>query len=234
MSIRVFFAVLSAIASVLTIVLAFTGHLTFPPNAFYYLLATIVFMILFFKIYNFILIRKEQYETIFYHIKWIQIDKTHSKYDVVKVIKSNRPYLSHIEIKHTWTGDGDIEIENDKDGTYVLKKDFPNMTVTCQTSLLFNEIKAIHYTLITNDRGGKQKNYMNCGGKRPIDMLVLEACILHDDCPKTAKVLTSGVHEQKSSARQIAILPIDEKTHTFRWEKINFPGDENYWLDWEE
>lgn len=224
--------VLGVVSSIVTIILAINGNLKFSPYAFHIFLGVIALIVFGFYFYDYIIVRKEKYETIFFHIKWIMIDENRSIYDIVRVIKSNRPYLGMVEFKHTWTGCGEAEITSEELVTTI--KDLPSITINYPVALFLNEIKAIHYTIETVDNSGKQSNQINCGGTRPIDMLILEAVIQHDRHPETAKVLVSAPHAQKCSAKEVKRVQFNSQTRAYRWEMKKFPGGSVYWLDWNE
>lgn len=225
------FNLLAGIASIVSIIIALYGPTQYAALGFHIFLILLLLSYIVFKFYELRIIKKEKFQNIFVYYKWTLFNEKNAQYESFKIIKSNRPYLNDITSVHVWSGSGNITVSSP---SALIKYDVSSSKIKIKypVSLCLNEVKAIHYTIKTEDIAGKQCNYLNCGGKNKIDMLILEAVLLDKDEMPDAQIIVTEIGESFHAGKPIATVPFDQATHTFHWELIDFSGNCVYWMVW--
>lgn len=225
------FNLLAGIASIVSIIIALYGPTQYAALGFHIFLILLLLSYIAFKFYELRIIKKEKFKNIFVYYKWTLFNEKDAQYESFKIIKSNRPYLNDITSVHVWSGSGNITVSSP---SALIKYDVSSSKIKIKypVSLCLNEVKAIHYTIKTEDIAGKQCNYLNCGGKNKIDMLILEAVLLDKDEMPDAQIIVTEIGESFHAGKAIATVPFDQATHTFHWELIDFSGNCVYWMVW--
>lgn len=200
---------------------------------FHIFLFSLLISYILFKIYELNLIKKENFQFISIYQKWIIINKKEARYEAFMIVKSNRPYLSHVEIKNTWTGKGDITVISENKHTS-WNTSGKNIIIKYPVELYMNEYRAIHYTIDTVDTSGEQCPILKCGGKNPVKIFILEVVLPNRTEMPDAKIFETDIGQPYQSGQQRDKVPFNQFTMSYRWKLLDFPGNRDYWMVWED
>lgn len=225
------FNVIAGIASIVSFLFAIFNKGEYVTLSFHIFLIAMFLSYISFKIYDLRIIKREKFQNIVTYYRWTIYNERDAKYDAFRVVKSNRPYLPSINLKHVWSGNGKLSVIAHNKLTK-WEHSGTNINIKYPVSLYLNEYKAIHYTINTTDTSGRQCPFLKCGGKNRVGMLILEVVLPDKTDMPEAKIYVTEVGKIFHSGQEVDKVQFDSLTKSYHWELFDFPGDCDYWMVW--
>lgn len=226
------FNLLLGIASVTSIITVYTQQSAYITISFHIFIFCLLGSIVTFKLQENGVFRKNKFETIFVHARWDLFDEKHASYEVQRVIKAKKIFIGSIIFNHGWSGRGDVRVSS-IDNKVDKSCDKGEIKVKYPTNIMLNETRAIQYRIDTVDADGHQKPYLYWSSNGYTDMVVLEAIIRYKDEMEDAIITTSFTDKSdEGSWEEIARIPFDKTTHSFKYTKKGVPSGIKLWMKW--